>query len=80
MMPPIESVESRRVLGRVQKYFVDRGYGFIALECPPRGDTRNCWFGWKNVEPEGPLLPGAYVTCEVSDGPRGPRAARVRQV
>jgi CspA family cold shock protein len=57
------------------KRLTDRGFGFIET-----GDNKDLFFHMTNLEGVqwDDLREGLKVTYEVGDGPKGPRAERVR--
>jgi CspA family cold shock protein len=59
------------------KRLTDRGFGFIET-----GDNKDLFFHMTNLEGVqwDDLREGLKVTYEVGDGPKGPRAERVRPV
>ncbi len=57
------------------KRLTDRGFGFIET-----GDSKDMFFHMSNLEGVqwDDLREGQKVTFDVGDGPKGPRAERVR--
>jgi CspA family cold shock protein len=63
--------------GTIKRVIADRGFGFIAGD-----DGKEYFFHRDGIEPPltfEALASGEKVEFDVTSGPRGPRAARVRR-
>jgi CspA family cold shock protein len=72
---PVQRI-TRGVAGTVRWFDPERGFGFLA----PDGGAEDVFVHYSAIEGEGwrTLEPGARVRFDLVEGPRGPRADRVR--
>ncbi len=71
--PPLASPSGRPV-GRVKKYFEDRGFGFLEVE----GGQGDLFFHISQVEGRDSVQVGEYLEYSIGEGKKGPQATNLR--
>lgn len=61
---------SGRPVARVEKYFDDRGFGFLAIE----GESKGLFFHITDVQDRDSVEVGEYLEYSIGEGAKGPRA------
>ncbi len=61
--------------GTVAKWLGDRGFGFIKCE-----DGKEIFVHNSDIQGKSTLSEGEKVEFEVTEGPKGPRAAKVKPI
>ncbi len=61
--------------GTVARWLGERGYGFIKCE-----DGKEIFVHYSDIEGQGSLREGEKVEFEVTQGDKGPRAAKVKPI
>ena len=61
--------------GTVAKWIGDRGFGFIKTE-----DGKDIFVHNSDIQGKSSLSEGEKVEFEVTEGPKGPRAAKVKPI
>jgi tetratricopeptide (TPR) repeat protein/cold shock CspA family protein len=72
--PPVSP--SGRPVGRVKKYFEDRGFGFLEIE----GSEDDLFFHISEVEGRDSVQVGEYLEYSIGEGRKGPQAIKLQVV
>jgi CspA family cold shock protein len=72
--PPVS--HSGRPVARVDKYFEDRGFGFLEIV----GKDKGIFFHIKDVEGRDAVQVGEYLEYSIGEGRKGPQAIKLRVV
>lgn len=67
------------VLGRIAKFFENKGYGFIVYECEGTKEEREAFFHFRDTNrPSNRIYIDDRCEFELMDGPKGLKAIKVQ--